>query len=1252
MVRSLGTHRIPRVPESSIAPSAGKLHRFEDLNFQIEGPGRPWFEIDAKKMNPDATLAYLRSNPDVCFMIIAERIGGESGVDSEWLIELVTGNLQAQSTECRIRSRRPVTHEGVPGIGLEADATLNGQSLLVVYWIAEHNGFAWQVSTFGERKHASTIREAASSLLARFHPIDTELVARDDDLEPAGDYDAPGFGIEVALAGSGWSRWDTLDEDFPEAVFGARYGNIANFAVLPFPIDPSLPDPDSEALNGALLGSLDMEYPGPVVTSIRPVSQGIANGHELDAARDVNGISAIYKLRVLRYGNQAYLLASWILKEAEARSRILEEVLDRVTIRPVDEGASEPSLTDAQRVGRADVVNRLGTHAYRSKQFEKASAYFRRAIETHPEDPDLLTNYLTASNQMQKHSEALRVLESHIDRFRENLVVRSWLAFLTWKTGDPATACRIYADLFREGYEDENDLVDYVGLLLDAERHDEALTTLESFLERKPSARVRQWVATTHRRKGDLDEATRILRGMLEEDGFQASVAYELAEVFQEAERPTEALAVCEELLAHGVESSYAFLLKGLIELDLKWYRKAKASFERALEIDPNDVQASECLRIASGCLGEGDNSSVKTPIDPVDVPREVAEAVARAREESGTLPEGYAVQYLERTEGVAFETSGARRTTVRLRARILDTGGVRMMSTLQFRFDPLAEEIYVNEVKVIDDQGNPAANGRVDDSYVIDDALSEGASHDKVLHVPVPGLKPGSILEYVVTRKEESRSGGFRFIEHTFSNPVPTGCEAFFVRGDSTRLRHRSTGAVDEIRTPDTIGWICKAPPIYRDEASAAPYQAYLPMLWISDASATWDSVAEEYLGDIADRLVIGDVERTLAASLTEKVETDAEKIAVLANHVQKELVYKAIEFGRRARIPDPASEILSNRYGDCKDHALVLHLLLGAVGIRSRLALVHTRNPIQEEFPSLDQFNHMIVFVPSASETDRKKEDDAPGRFLDCTDKDSDVLATTPFALPSRLAFVLGEENPRFLRIPEYPRDSTSLEIRRSVRLELDGSVGGRPTVDVEETATFTGVWAAWMRGYLRAIDPSERRTSLQENLASRGRIRIRELSIEGLESPAAPLLLRSGYVVEDAFEISADQLVGCLPTPWETSYLEPQVVEDRRSPFEISVPARVESETILHLPDRYRPTSLEAFAHEMSGTFVIGNSAVEPIEDAIRFRLDCRAKTGRFPSERYDEYMRELGKASKALGATLILAKVATPPGENDE
>ena len=96
-----------------------------------------------------------------------------------------------------------------------------------------------------------------------------------------------------------------------------------------------------------------------------------------------------------------------------------------------------------------------------------------------------------------------------------------------------------------------------------------------------------------------------------------------------------------------------------------------------------------------------------------------------------------------------------------------------------------------------------------------------------------------------------------------------------------------------------------------------------------------------------------------------TEEESTD-DKINKLINYVQDEIRYMGIESGIGSIKPFPPEQVVSQRFGDCKDKSLLLVSLLKKIGIENSYpALVNTvmRQDIAKFYPSNEVFNHCIV-------------------------------------------------------------------------------------------------------------------------------------------------------------------------------------------------------------------------------------------------------------------------------------------------
>ena len=90
-----------------------------------------------------------------------------------------------------------------------------------------------------------------------------------------------------------------------------------------------------------------------------------------------------------------------------------------------------------------------------------------------------------------------------------------------------------------------------------------------------------------------------------------------------------------------------------------------------------------------------------------------------------------------------------------------------------------------------------------------------------------------------------------------------------------------------------------------------------------------------------------------------------DEDQALAVIRLVQDDIRYLGIEMGANSYQPDPPAQVYGNRFGDCKDKALLCVSLLRALGIEAYPALVNT-DYLQEtgkQLPSPFAFDHVIV-------------------------------------------------------------------------------------------------------------------------------------------------------------------------------------------------------------------------------------------------------------------------------------------------
>jgi hypothetical protein len=671
---------------------------------------------------------------------------------------------------------------------------------------------------------------------------------------------------------------------------------------------------------------------------------------------------------------------------------------------------------------------------------------------------------------------------------------------------------------------------------------------------------------------------------------------------------------VCEEMVTRGFASKHVRILQARAEFRLKWYARAKGSLELVLKSDPSDQDAQRFLDHVSAMLGEGKNSAVKDPIDPVPLPAALSTAAPEPADR------GHSAAYALRATAISFVRGRELRTTEYRRVRVLDETGVSRFSTFEFPFDPLSEALYVNKLEVKDPSGSVAA-ASASEAYVSDDASAQLATQRRTLFVPVPGLRPGSTIELVLTRRDLLPPDRMEFSEHRLSISYPVARSALFVRGDVGQVESRTTPELAPRELPEGVAWVVESPPVYRWEPLQPPAQEFLPTVWLGAASGSWEAVGKEYLRSVGKLLGTDPAVRDAAKKLDRSP-------AALTRFVQKELTYKAIEFGRGARIPRPPADVLRRRYGDCKDHALLLSQLLGNAGVPARLALVRTGGPLRREMPSLDQFDHMVVYLPGLD------------LFVDATDKAADLLHGVTPGIAGKDALVLDPKQPRVVRIPEQGDDGGEMTLAREAHLVAGADL------QVTETATYRGNEAAMMRAYLDDIEPKARTSALQRRLSGHGHdVEVLSLEVRDLREPQKPLAVQLKYLQRGAFHAVGGQLIGKLPALLERERLKVEA-DARETPFQFRLPLAIHSTVALELPSGYSPAQPLAARASADGRFAGWRVAPDdsPPGREMRARFDYGRKRGRHAPSEYADLRRDTDAALGALEQEVVLQRLA--------
>ena len=1195
----------------------------KDHNFSLNHPGGDWRGVVADKLHPMASVGFERrgAGGELFCVVMAQALPSQSAGDSA-LPEMARGIRIGQERTGRIEDER-TTFENIGSLRFAHVVTtwrptITGLRMVHEHWLTTKGGFSWDIIFWSLAEHRVELGAEARRIVATFHILDDKRKSLYFVPSLLADVDRPEHGYRTKLAGGPWGTGN-LNDLSPLVNFGASRDG-AGLLVMPLHFDDGKV-PDLEPLAHGLLASMGFDYPAGGNFDTEKLG---ADKLEISTNRQLGKATWHYILRVVRGENCAWLVAGWLsMSPQKVNASHLRDAIDAVTLF-TPKGVTPP-LTKNEKQERGVILNAIGLAYFNAQKPEAGAQWCLEGFQNNG-DAVALENAVFMLDKAGRSEEALKLAKKHGDTTSKSPTSAGRIALIRAKAGEGEAATTTLLRLINDGMGDDKVLAEWTSQLLQLGLAKESLQIAEAYVKLHPTATARRWHALTLSNNNRSDDAVSELNKLLADEPDDMLALAALGEILNSAGKYDRASEIADDLLKKNFDPVRSTMILGWSQMGKKWHREAKTTFEKALSLDPERDDIKRAIAIASSAMGQGSNTELKTPLDPVAVPSAVTAAIDAVK----PLPEqdvkGQPAVWLHRSVGYFYKTGEPRRSTIRRMVKVLTKEGAEAMSTIEHDFDPLGERVYVNLLEVKSVEGKIISRGDIGNAYVRD--LDEGgiASNRKMLHLQVSGVTPGCTVEYEITFENRHADDGFGFEHHPFGSLWPTRSDVVYVAGEPDSVKVH-TEHFDVVQTADGKGWkawIAPAPKLLKFEPLALPFDHYVPMLWLGSVEESWKKAGEKYLGQIADRLKPDPAATELAKKLTADLKSDAEKVSALVRAVQKDITYKAIEFGVRARRPNSPSQTLDHRYGDCKDHALLLQQMLRAAGITAHLTLLNTGWRTVPEMPSLDQFNHMIVHVPSLGESG----------FLDCTSKYGNVIELPTSGIWRARPFVLDPQNPRLAESPAPPQEAAVLDVRRTITAE------GDEDILVDETATLTGYYAAGMRGALAAEEPDRQLQTMQTYLARRASVELRSFDFENLRELDKPAVLHMKYLLRRAVAGAKGQRELSLRVPVEANYLLLGFVKDRTTPFEIELPVRISSETHVALPGTMSDAQVNALAGGGKTPFCEWNMkpslTAEGRELQLKFQLT--APRGEFPREQYAACQKAWAAALDACEARL--------------
>ena len=428
-----------------------------------------------------------------------------------------------------------------------------------------------------------------------------------------------------------------------------------------------------------------------------------------------------------------------------------------------------------------------------------------------------------------------------------------------------------------------------------------------------------------------------------------------------------------------------------------------------------------------------------------------------------------------------------------------------------------------------------------------------------RLMYFTMPEISPGCIIDYAYSTNNLGHVMQGEFWRQVyFQTSVPVQFYRFrahipkkkelhyVVKGAGPRATGKTSASVMEPTITEnnytrTYTFEARDVPPLREEYLMPAPQDLASNISISSLDS-WDKLVTWYATLIREQDTITPEIEAKTEELLRGVWSREEKIRRLYEYVATQIRYLGFELGIWAIKPYPASAVLKEGRGDCKDKTTLLSTMLKHAGIASYPVLISAGDSreIVKEVPSLAYFNHMILAVEG------EKDDEL--LWLDAT-AETCAFGDFPASDQGRWTLII---NPDFLeRTSESGRHnlsaantlanrlylfqkSPSLDAASNVkRVETRVQVRKDLSVTVRQELTLTGSFNTKLRSRLSHLNTEEEQAEfLHEALELDERAKIEEFKISGLRELKRELKVALTWTCEEYLYAIGSQFVLELP------------------------------------------------------------------------------------------------------------------------
>jgi len=414
--------------------------------------------------------------------------------------------------------------------------------------------------------------------------------------------------------------------------------------------------------------------------------------------------------------------------------------------------------------------------------------------------------------------------------------------------------------------------------------------------------------------------------------------------------------------------------------------------------------------------------------------------------------PEAGAVILLADEEFEVFSDDTAR-YDAHMMVKVFNERGKEEFSELQIGYDSTFEEVKIDFARTIKPDGTAVYAGDKnmrDVSIYLNYPLYSNA---RAKIVSMPEVTDGAIIEYRVSvfHKQLVNKNDF-IINYSAQEGEPIKSARFKIKIPKDReINYKAINsqynkfsadlnpAVSIEGDEKVFSWQMENIPEIIPEPDMPPESRSNPIVMISTFNS-WDEIYKWWYDLYKDKIKIdGDIQDKIN-ELVKGKNTDEDKMRAIYNFCAKDIRYVAVEYGQAGYEPHDARDIFKNKYGDCKDQAILLVAMLRSQGIKAYPVLIGTYSSLDlnEDFPSI-AFDHCIAAA------------DSNGKWIFMDPIGETVpLGDLPAMDQDRLVFAVLDDGYKIMPTPLFAPEKNYSYLSMQIKIRKDGSIYAKRRVD----------------------------------------------------------------------------------------------------------------------------------------------------------------------------------------------------------